>query len=122
MKELHANDEVLRTDNAALVERNQELKAENQEFKLLNRNQLAMKEQLAQAGIEINRMNAEFRQLEEANENARDQIRLLTEKLQVQVRHLPPAPAPLSPSPSFSPSPPDSFTTPPLLLLTDNES
>lgn len=85
MKELRANDELLRAENAELQERNQDLKAENHEFKVLNKNQLQMKEQLTQAGIEINRMKAEFRQLEEVNENAKEQIRFLTEKLQIQV-------------------------------------
>lgn len=88
MKDLRANDELLRAENTTLLERNQELKVENHEFKILNRDQLKMKEQLHQAGIEINRMSAEFRQLEEANENAREQIRFLTEKLQVQVRFI----------------------------------
>jgi chromosome segregation ATPase len=85
MKEFRAADELLRAENAAVLERNQELKAENHEFKILNRDQLKIKDQLLQAGVEINRMNAEFRQLEETNENAREQIRYLTEKLQIQV-------------------------------------
>lgn len=85
MKELRANDELLKADNNALMERNQELKNENSEFKILNRDQLQIKEQLIQSKIEINRMHGEYRQLEEANENARDQIRLLSEKLQIQV-------------------------------------
>jgi chromosome segregation ATPase len=89
MKELRANDDLLRAENAVLMERNQDLKAENHEFKILNRDQLKMKEQLMQAGVEINRMNAEFRHLEEVNENARDQIRFLTEKLQIQVSPVP---------------------------------
>jgi hypothetical protein len=85
MKEFRAADELLRAENTALLERNQELKNENHEYKILNRDQLKIKEQLTQAGVEINRMNAEFRQLEEVHENAKEQIRYLTEKLQIQV-------------------------------------
>ena len=85
MKGLRAKDDLLMADNNALMERNQELKNENHEFKVLNRDQLQIKDQLVQSRIEINRMQGEYRQLEEANENARDQIRLLAEKLQVQV-------------------------------------